>query len=200
MLLSESVDSTSEDKRVRVKLSRIKFPEICPVCMEPPEDLVFITIIESYGPDSYESSSWAKGDAKIETALQSARTSTTFNVPTCMPHGSKSVRTLRTRFVAVVGFFVLFYPIVFFLLQINLALVYSRSLTQPILGAIFFIVLLLVTILYSVIPRALERGLKFENTSRTKDSVDVIIANNAYRKRFKEENGMFIETNTDDES
>lgn len=182
-----------------MKLSRIKFPELCPVCMEPAEDLVFITIIESQGPDSYESSSWAKGDDKIAAALQSARTSTTFHVPTCMFHGSKSVRTLRTRFVAVVGFFVLFYPIIFFLLQINLALIYSKSLTEPMLGALFFIGLLLVTILYAIIPRALERGLRFENTSRTNDSVDVIIANKEYRKRFREENEMFIDTFSDDE-
>jgi ATP/ADP translocase len=168
--------------------------------MEPAEDLVFITIIESYGPDSYETSSWTKEKDKIAATLQSAKTSTTFNVPTCMTHGSKSVRTLRTRFVAVAGFFVFFYPIVFFLLQINLALVYSRSLTEPIIGALLFIGLLLMTILYGLIPRALERGLKFENTSRTKDLVDVIISNKEYRKHFRAENEMFIETVGDSES
>ena len=117
-----------------------------------------------------------------------------------MSHGSKSVRTLRTRLVAVVGFFVLFYPLVFYLLQINLALIYSRSLTEPVIGASVFIGLLLVTILYGVIPRALERGLKFENTSRTKDLVDVIIANDEYRKLFRTENEMFIEPTKDSES
>ena len=167
--------------------------------MEPAEDLVFITIIESQGPDSYESSSWAKSDDKMAAALQSARTSTTFHVPTCMRHGSKSVRTTRTRFVAVIGFFVLFYPIVFFLLQINLALRYSRSLVEPMAGALFFIGLLLVTILYGLIPRALERRMKFENISRTKDTVTIFIANSDYRQRFREENEMFIDTSSNDE-
>ena len=87
--------------------------------MEPAEDLVFITIVESYGPDSYETSSWMKGDDKAGAALQSAKSSTTFSVPTCMAHGSKSVRTIRTRFITVMGFFVLFYPIIYYLLQIH---------------------------------------------------------------------------------
>ncbi|MGY5879850.1 MAG: hypothetical protein RTV31_06345 [Candidatus Thorarchaeota archaeon] len=166
--------------------------------MDPAEDLVFITIVESYGPDSYDSSSWVKGDDKIAVALQSARSSTTFSVPTCMAHGSKSVRTDRTRFVTVLGFFVLFYPIVYYLLQINLAVIYSRSLTVPVLGAGFFIVLLLATIFYGLFPRALERGLKFENTSRTKDSVDVIISNREYRQLFFEMNAVFTEPVSDE--
>lgn len=166
--------------------------------MEPAEDLVFITIIESYGPDSYDSSSWVKGDDRVEAALQSAKSATTFSVPTCIAHGSKSVRTVRTRFVSVVGFFVLFYPIVYYLLQINLALIYSRSLTLPILGAVFFIILLLVTIFYGLFPRALERGLKFENTSRTKDSVDVVIRNREYRQRFIEMNAVFVDRVSDE--
>jgi hypothetical protein len=99
----------------------------------------------------------------------------------------------------VVGFFVLFYPIIFYLLQINLALTYSRSLSEPLFGALFFICLLIATILYAMIPRALERGLKFENTSRTKDLVDVIIANEEYRKLFREQNEMFINPISDNE-
>jgi len=166
--------------------------------MDPAEDLVFITIIESYGPDSYDSSSWVKGDDKTAAALQSARSSTTFPVPTCMAHGSKSVRTIRTRFVSVMGFFVLFYPIIFYVLQINLALIYSRSLTEPAIGAAFFILLLIGTIFYGLYPRALERKLKFENTSRTKDSVDVEIANREYRQVFLEMNAVFADTVSDE--
>jgi hypothetical protein len=196
--LSDSLNNTSENKKIRVTLSKIRFPENCPVCMDPAEDLVFITIIESYGPESYESSSWAKEDEKLAGALQSARSTTTFSVPTCMAHGSKSVRTNRTRFVAVVGFFVLFYPIIFFLLQINLALTYSRPLLEPLSGVAIFASLLLGTILYGLFPRALERKLKFENTSRTKDSVDVLIDNPEYREIFLEMNGVFAERVSDE--
>jgi len=162
------------------------------------EDLVFITIVESHGPDSYDTSSWVKGDDKTAAALQSAKSTTTFPVPTCLAHGSKSVRTIGTRLVSVIGFFVLFYPIVFYLLQINLALIYSRTLFEPILGALFFISLLIVTIIYGLFPRALERGLKFENTSRTKDSVDVVIKNKDYRQLFIEMNGVFAEPISDE--
>ncbi len=175
-----------------MRLSKIQFPEQCPVCLEPAEDLVFITIVESQGPDDYQSSSWIKGDDKTTVALEAARRSTTFSVPTCMIHGSKSVRTIRTRLVSVVGFFALFYPIVFYLLQINLALQYSRPLLEPVSGAILCIFILILTILYGLFPRALERGLRFENTNRTKDTVDVLIKNRDYRDIFIEMNEMFI--------
>ena len=49
--------------------------------MEPAEDLVFITIIERYGPDNYDVSSWNKGHDKINAALQSAQSATTFSIP-----------------------------------------------------------------------------------------------------------------------
>ena len=139
-----------------------------------------------------------KGDDKAGAALQSAKSSTTFSVPTCMAHGSKSVRTIRTRFITVMGFFVLFYPIIYYLLQIDLALIYSRPLFEPIIGAILFIFLLISTIFYGLFPRALERGLKFENTSRTKDSVDIIIKNREYRKIFFELNAAYAEHVSDE--
>lgn len=196
-LLTEKAESNSGSSRVKTKLSKIQFPELCPVCMEPAEDLVFITIIESVGADSYDSSSWKRGDDKTAIALQSAKSATTFSVPTCMAHGSKSVRTIRTVLVAVVGFFVFFYPIVFFLLQINSGLIYSKPLAESLTGALFFITALFVTILYGLFPRALERGLKFENISRTKDSVEVVVANREYRKRFIEMNEMFTDIISD---
>ncbi|TFH03231.1 MAG: hypothetical protein E4H14_16960 [Candidatus Thorarchaeota archaeon] len=196
--MTDSPQSSSEIRRVRIRLSKIRFPEQCPVCMGPAEDLVFITIIESHGLDSFDSSSWKKGNDKTAIAIQSAKSTTTFPVPTCMAHGSKSVRTIRTRLVTVLGFFLLFYPIVFYLLQINLALIYSRSLVGPVLGAALFVFILVVTIFYGLFPRALERGLKFENTSTTKDSVDVVIKNRDYRQRFIQMNAMFAEPVSDD--
>lgn len=162
--------------------------------MSVAEDLVFITIIESKGADSYESSSWNKGDSKNTAALQAAKTATTFPVPTCMVHGSKSVRTIRTRLVAVLGFFIFFYPILFFLLQINLGLIYSRPLTEPVLGALFFSILMLASIVYGLFPRALERGLVFKKTNSVKDSVIIVIKNREYRKLFIEMNEMNLYT------
>jgi len=166
--------------------------------MEPAEDLVFITIIEGHGSDSYDSSSWVKGDDKTAATLQSAKSAITFPVPTCIAHGSKSVRTIRTRLVSVVGFFVLFYPLMFYLLQINTALIYSRSLIEPVLGVLFVGFLLVATIIYGLFPRALERGLKFENTNRIKDSVDVVIKNKEYRQLLIETNGIFAEPVSDE--
>lgn len=195
--MTEENEIKSESHRVRTKLSKIQFPEQCPVCMEPAEDLVFITIIESIGLDGYDSRSYTKSDDKVAIALQSARSSTTFPVPTCMLHGSKSVRTIRTRFVTVIGFFVFFYPIIFFLLQINLGLIYSRPLMEPVMGVLIFISALFATILYGLFPRALERKLKFENTSRTKDYVEIIIANKEYRKLFIEMNEMYVDNISD---
>ncbi|MFW9845019.1 MAG: hypothetical protein ACFFEV_10620, partial [Candidatus Thorarchaeota archaeon] len=83
--------------------------------------------------------------------------------------------------------------IIFFLLQINLAIVYSRSLLEPVMGVALLVLLLLLTVFYGLFPRALERRLKFENPSRTKDTVDVIISNPEYRQLFLEMNTVFAE-------
>ena len=176
--------------RIRVKLSKIQFPESCPVCGKDPEDLVFVTITERVG-DDYASSSWSKQD-KIDVALAAARGVTTFNIPTCMRHGSKSVRSLKTKLIAALGFFILFYPILFYLLRINVAIVYERSITEPLLGFIITFSAFILILLYSLFPRALERAIRFHDVSRTRDSVLLSIANPEYRQLFLDLNKMAI--------
>jgi hypothetical protein len=173
-------------------LSKIQFPEVCPVCLSDVEDLVFVTILERAG-DDYDTSSWTSGKDKTSVALDAARGSTTFAVPTCMSHGSKSVRSLRTKLIAVVGFFILFYPILFFLLQINVALVYSGILLPPLLGFFVTFFTLILFFLYGFFPRALERNLSFHDVSRMKDSLTVYISNPEYRNQFLELNEMTAE-------
>ncbi|MFW9958157.1 MAG: hypothetical protein ACFFCT_08800 [Candidatus Odinarchaeota archaeon] len=191
-------DNKRKKLRVKTKLSKIQFPEICPVCVNEAEDIVFVTVIERIGPESYDSSSMIKGSDRASVALEAARGATTFPVPTCLRHGSKSVRSLRTKLFAVVGFFVFFYPILFFLLQINAAFIYSRPIIEPFAGFIFFTLLLILSLLYGLFPRALERSLRFENISRTKDSVEVVMANNDYGKRFLNLNEMFSDSVKED--
>ena len=67
--MTDSSENSSENEKIRVTLSKIRFPENCPVCMDTAEDLVFITIVESYGPESYESSSWVKEDEKLAVTV-----------------------------------------------------------------------------------------------------------------------------------
>jgi hypothetical protein len=180
--------------RIRVKLSRIQFPEICPVCLEDPEDLVFVTILEKT-----HDGTWAKQQDKLEIALNAARGATTFAVPTCMRHGSKSVRSLRTRLIAALGFFVLFYPILFFLLRINVALVYSRPLLQPVLGFLSTTSILILVLVYGLFPRALERAIRFHDVSRAKDAVFLSISNTEYHRLFLDLNEMVSDIVIDDE-
>jgi hypothetical protein len=191
--MTEQVKTKKRKLHVKAKISRIQFPEICPVCLNDAEDLVFVTVIERIGSDNYESSSMIKGEDKISAALEAAKGATTFPVPTCLRHGSKSVRSLRTKLFAVAGFFIFFYPILFFLLQINVALIYSRSIMEPVMGFILFTALLILALLYGLFPRALERSLRFENLNRTKDSVEVVMTNGEYGRKFLDLNDMFSE-------
>lgn len=184
--------------RVKVKISRIQFPEACPVCLEEPEDLVFVTVIEKVS-DDYTSSSWAKQD-KTDVALESAKGSTTFTIPTCMRHGSKSVRSLRKKLIAALGFFILFYPIIYFLLRINVSLVYSRSLTEPLLGFGITTTALILILLYGLFPRALERAVRFHDVNRVRDTVDLSLANAEYYGLFLEINEMSSDTVADEET
>ncbi|MFW9959981.1 MAG: hypothetical protein ACFFDV_03125 [Candidatus Thorarchaeota archaeon] len=186
--------------RIRAKLSRIIFPETCPVCSDEAEDLVFVTVIERHGPESHESSLLIRGEDRTSAALEAAKGAMTFAVPTCMRHGSKTVRGLRTKMIAVAGFFIFFYPILFFLLQINVALIYSRSLMEPLLGLVVFSTALIIAVLYGIFPRALERALRFECISRAKDSVDVIMSNIEYMEKFLAMNEIFTENEKDKDS
>ena len=180
-------DSTSSGK-VRVKMSKIRFPEICPVCLSEPEDLVFVTVIEKK-TDDYASSSWTRQD-KVDIALQASNDAVTFVIPTCLMHGSKSVRTLRTKLIAVLGFFILFYPILYYLLRINVALVYSRSLAEPLTGFIAITTVLVLILLYGFFPRALKRAIRFHDVSRVKDTVVISMSNGEYRDQFLEINEL----------
>jgi hypothetical protein len=187
--------TASEEKKsskIMVKLSKIQFPEVCPVCLDEPEDLVFVTIFEK-AYDDYTSSSWIKAQDKTAIALNAAQGAVTFAIPTCMLHGSKSVRSLRTKLVAALGFFVLFYPILFFLLQINVALGGSRPLLQPLQGLIAAFSMLAILLLYGLFPRALERAIRFHDVSRAKDSVLLSIANTVYSNQFLNLNNMSVD-------
>ena len=178
------------NSKIEVKLSKIQFPEVCPVCLEEPEDLVFVTIVEKTG--DMASSSWMKQQDKVGVALEAAKGSTTFAVPTCMLHGSKSVRTLRTKIIAAVGFFVMYYPILFFLLDINSAMANSRPFIRPLLGVVASIIILLVFLVYGLFPRALERALRFHDVNRARNSVLLTISNPEYRSLFLDLNEMAV--------
>ncbi|MFX1559149.1 MAG: hypothetical protein ACFFBL_01050 [Promethearchaeota archaeon] len=179
--------ASDDRKKIRVKLSKIQFPDICPVCLKEPEDLVFVTIMERRDYD-YAYSSWMKGQDKTEVALNAAKGAIAFTIPTCMLHGSKSVRTFRTKMVAAVGFFGLFYPILYYLLQINVAVGMARSILEPLLGLVGTFSLLLIFLLYGLFPRALERAIHFDDVSRVKDWVLLRISNPEYRHQFMDLN------------
>jgi hypothetical protein len=175
--------------KIEVKKSKIRFPEVCPVCLQQPEDLVFITIMENRN-DDYASSNWIKQQDKSSDALNVAKGAATFAIPTCMKHGSKSVRSLKTKLIAALGFFVFFYPILFFLLQINVAVVYSRPLLQPLVGFLGTTGILIIMLLYGLFPRALERAIRFHDINRGRDIVVLSLSNTEYRRLFLALNEM----------
>ena len=178
---------------VRAKISKVEFPERCPVCLDEPEDLVSVTITERSSVirgDENAVSTWADGKNKADLILASARGAVTFWVPTCMSHGSGSVRTGRARFIAWAAVFVLFYPALFFLLGINAAIWYSRPLLEPIAGLAVILLFVIVLVVYGYYPRALERSLKFIDIDRAKNKVYIDILNDEYRKLFLDLNAM----------
>ncbi len=178
---------------VRAKISKVEFPEKCPVCLDEPEDLVSVTITERSSVvrrDDSAVSTWADGKDKADLILASARGAVTFWVPTCMLHGSGKLRTGRARFIAWAALFVLFYPALFFLLGINAAIWHSRSLLEPVANLIVILLVLLILVIYGYYPRALERALKFIDIDRAKDTVYIDIMNDEYRKLFMDLNAM----------
>ncbi|NHI90695.1 MAG: hypothetical protein EAX87_14335 [Candidatus Thorarchaeota archaeon] len=192
------VNNPKGPSRVRVKLSRIQFPEACPVCLSEVEDLVFVTVVDKEA-DAYASSSWTKQD-EVNIQLQTAKSATTFAIPTCMRHGSKSVRSLRMKLIAALGFFLLFYPILFYLFRINVALTYSRPLAEPLIALAVLVVILVLILMYGLYPRALERAIRFHDVSRVKDYVILSVSNREYLNRFLKLNEMVVQENSTDSS
>jgi len=178
---------------VRAKISKIEFPERCPVCLDEPEDLVSVTITERSSAirgDENAVSTWADGKNKADLIWASARNAVTFWGPTCMLHGSGKLRTGRARFIAWAAVFILFYPALFFLLRVNAAIWYSRPLLEPVTGLVVILVLFFVLVVYGYYPRALERSLKFIDIDRAKDVVYIDFMNDEYRKLFIDLNAM----------
>ena len=178
---------------VRAKISKVEFPEKCPVCLDEPEDLVSVTITERSSVvrrDDNAVSTWADGKDKAKLILASARGAVTFWVPTCMLHGSGKLRTGRARFIAWAALFILFYPALFFLLGINAAIWHSRPLLEPVVNLIVTLLVFIALVIYGYYPRALERSLKFIDIDRAKDTVYIDIMNDEYRKLFMDLNAM----------
>ncbi len=183
-------------KRISSSLSKIVFPEVCPVCMDEAEDLVALTIMESQ--DRWiESRSlvggWMKSQNKVEVALQESRGGITFWIPACLQHGSDTITTPRKKIIAAIGFLLLIYPFIFYTLGIATALEFDRPLSGMLLSLILIICLIIIDIMYGFYPRALERSVKIENISRTKDRVIIILKNDDYRNQFLEQNALHAE-------
>ena len=178
---------------VKVEISKVKFPEKCPVCLGEPEDLVSVTIKERSSTvlgDKSPVRMWTDGRDMADRILASARNAVVFWVPTCMRHGSGKLKTGRARIIAWAAVFVLFYPALYFILGINVAIWYSQSLLEPVAGLTMILLLLFVLAIYGYYPRALERSLKFIDIDRAKSTVYIDIMNDGYRKLFMDLNAM----------
>ncbi|UCE10058.1 MAG: hypothetical protein JSW61_13975 [Candidatus Thorarchaeota archaeon] len=189
----EDFDVESVEGVIRVKVSEIQFPEVCPVCLEDPEDLVAITITQTPRTgkkDSNISSAWTSGRKEVDVAIAALEAAATFWVPACMSHGSKSVRTQRKRAVAWVSFFVFFYPILISILLTATAIHYNMSLLEPLVGLALSSGLFLLFVGYGYYPRALEKAVRFIELDRPSNSIFLQIRGTEYREMFLELNGM----------
>jgi hypothetical protein len=183
-------DGHSKDDSVLIRctLSKIVFPEICPVCLKEPEDLVAITILErplGEKGDDRTYSTLKRGTSKTDIALEAARGAATLWVPTCLRHGSGSVRSDRIRLIPVVGFFILFYPILYFVLAVR-----SSGLLVDIVGLTASVTLLFIAFLYGYFPRALERYMKVIELESSKDRIYLKVKDPKYLQQFMSLNEM----------
>ena len=185
----------TNDSIIRCSIANVQFPEVCPVCMKKAEDLVAVTVIEK-GREKGESdihSSWGTGSDKVSAALEAARGATVFWIPTCLKHGTGSVRTERKRLIAFVAYFIMFYPILYFFLSLRNAMIQGHSFELPLIGLLVTSLIFLMMLFYGFYPRSLERVLRIHDTERSKDRVFLSIRNNEYREEFLKLNEMFCD-------
>ncbi|MHA1959283.1 MAG: hypothetical protein ACW99U_03590 [Candidatus Thorarchaeota archaeon] len=192
-LEGSSKEAMTESKTIRVSISQIQFPEMCPVCLEDPEDLVAITITQTprvSKSDPNISSAWMSGRKETDVALAALQAAATFWVPACMKHGSRSVRSGRKRAIAWVSFFVFFYPILFSLLLLASAFHLNMPLLEPLFWLGVSTSLFLFSAAYGYYPRAFERAIKFLELDRASNAIILLIEDDEYRELFLELNNM----------
>lgn len=171
-------------------MDKIAFPEICPVCLDEAEDLVPISIYDKEEDDRRYLTVRSEGKDQVAPFLAETKGAVTFWIPTCLFHGSRSVATTKKKVMSIVGFMIVFYPLLFYTLGVITALQYERPLI-PVAAPLAGILIALVAIIgYGFYPRALERHLKFIDIDRATSRFSVSVKNDEYRKSLIEQNEM----------
>ncbi len=179
---------------VRAKLDKLEFPEICPVCMSEAEDLVSIIVYEHskrFEGNSSISGTWSRGEDKTGVALAQAQGALSFWVPACMKHGS--ILTRSKAIISIIGLMVLFYPFLYFMMGISVAVQFSRPIEEPLLGLATLLLFMVLDILYGFYPRVLQRKIKFIKVNRAKNEVFLEIHHTAYLEQFISLNEMHVD-------
>lgn len=178
------------EKVVIAQMDKIVFPEICPVCLNEAEDLVPISIYEKEEDDIRHLTVRSEGEDEIAPFLAQRKGAVTFWIPTCLFHGSKSVATTKKKVTSIIGFMILFYPLLFYTLGVITALQYDRPLI-PVAAPMAGILIVVIGIIgYGFYPRALERHVKFIDIDRATNRFSVFVKNDVYRELLIEQNEM----------
>ncbi len=183
---------------VKAKISKFQFPERCPVCMEEAEDLVALTVFEAKIDHWTERrglvSGWEKQQDSADIAMSQARGGSIFWVPTCLAHGSDTISTPKKKVISILGFMLLFYPTLYFVLGLIAAVEYDRPAFDFAIPILLLIIAIAIDILYGFYPRALEKHVKFIELNYSKDEVIIVLKNESYRALFLKENEMAAES------
>jgi hypothetical protein len=172
---------------LKAKLSKLQFPEICPVCAATAEDLVvmsaYVTGMAEGGIQD-PARLWRSPEDKVGVALSASEGALSFWVPTCMYHGSRSVLTTKKKVTAIVVLMVLWYPLLYYALGLITALNYDRPIADPLLPFIALLVVLFIDIIYGFYPRSLERSIRFLGIDKKRDEVVLSLRNEEYIDKF----------------
>jgi hypothetical protein len=199
--MKESELTLSKKERasaVRARISKVRFPEICPVCIDEAEDLVAMTATETtvdrWSERKALVGSWSRADNIGDVTPSGLGSAVVFWIPTCLLHGSDTITTPRKKIASIVVFMLLFYPLLFFSLELLTAVQYSRPFETALFATVALLGAIAVSIVYGFYPRALERYVKFLSIDRGQDKAIIYLKNDEYRKRFLEANGLNTES------
>ncbi|MFW9921285.1 MAG: hypothetical protein ACFFED_16915 [Candidatus Thorarchaeota archaeon] len=183
---------------IKVKLSKVQFPEYCPVCMDEAEDLVAIMVFETTVDHWSErrglASGWAKQRDHADIALSHTKGGSIFWVPACLSHGSDTITTPRKQVVSIIGFMFLFYPLLYFILGLLAAIEYSRPVLDSLIPVTILLCAMVFDIMYGFYPRSLEKSIQFLDINYSKDEAVIYLKNDRYRELFLRTNEMTAES------
>lgn len=180
LLVLEEKAITSESV-LKVRFSRIQFPNFCPVCLQPATEITKVMFVSGghYGRYNFH-------DYKLGSGLKSI-----IRVPTCDLHTFQGIRG-EHKVYWIFFTMVAFVPIFFLFYSTTNAFFMGRDILPSLLGLVLMSSIVSLFTLFIFWPRSIQRY--FKVLDMVSNDIDILLKlkNRDYQVMFVEMNAMHV--------